>query len=319
MKKVVSTVICFLIAVSCLVPALAQPRQKTQPPSGYGLPSASSFGGGYQGQMSTGLPRVDGLHLDGCAQVRRPGDAQWYDPIDEKLNAYVRWNQRCFPLKVWISDGRHLPDVSWDDLVEDRVPRVLQMLMRDPRAFAQLPQVDGWSDDFAQATADGFERWRELDKLGVVKYGFVDYPDQADVLVFYTNQFVGAQGPGGTDVHGQTYGMKFTPQQVAEKLRRGERSVPVVIELKVQPSLRKFADQPDAAPIADDTELERLRADAAHEFGHALGIIKHSTDFHDLMYVNRMVPAPSTADKAVLQWLYKRAPTYWYYSATVAH
>jgi Matrixin len=265
------------------------------------------------------LPSVNGVHLSDDGQPRRPGDPQLYDPGEEDLKgALVRWNERCFPLKVWISDGRHLQDVSWETIKQDRVPRVMSMLQNDPRGFGQLPEVDGWRNEFAEAAADGFERWRDMEKLGVVRYGFVDYPEQADIMVFFTNQFVGADGPGGTTVRGQTYGMDFTPQQVTDKLKLGQKTVPVVIELRV-PQVIVRHDQNAADVPVDEVALERLRGDAAHEFGHALGIKKHSEDFHDLMYVNRMVPAPSEADKNTLKWLYSRVPNYWHYSATVSN
>jgi hypothetical protein len=309
MKRVVSAVCCLFLA------ALLGNWSATQAEPGKLKGSVSTFSGPPQQ-----LPAVNGLHLSDDGQDRPPGAAQWYDPGEEDLHGgLVRWNERCFPLKVWISDGRHLPDVPWDMLKQDRVPRVISMLQQDPAGFSQLQQIDGWRDEFAQATADGFERWRDLEKLGVVRYGFVDYPQQADIMVFYTNQFVGGDGAGGTSVHGQTYGMDFTSQQVADKLRLGQKTVPVVIELKISPQMRPSRDENGNEVPIDEMLLERLRGDAAHEFGHALGIKKHSGDRHDLMYVNRMVPAPSEADRNTLKWLYSRAPNYWHYSATVSH
>jgi predicted Zn-dependent protease len=146
-----------------------------------------------------------------------------------------------------------------------------------------------------EMVATGFEQWRELENEGVIKFGFVDSPQNADILVFFTDRFVGAAGPGGTDVHALTMGQVFTGEQVTQKIARGEPVVPIVMELKVNE---------DAA---------RLQADAAHEFGHALGIKAHSPYREDIMYENRIVDVLSPSDKATLRKLYRTIPRYWYY------
>jgi Matrixin len=314
-----------------------QKRRQTQAPTGNMLPKATfpsyagsaggvpgygmqpSYGGAaqqggsgigvhlsdYQNQSGIGsapvsganpaLPAYAGVHLDGS--VSRPaGAVSVYDPGEPTLNmATVRWDTRHFPLRVWISEGKKLPEVPWETITQDRVPRVVELLKDSGAGLNALPAAPGWTPELNDAAADGFERWRGMENEGVVRYGFVDDPNKADVLVFFTEHFMGGDGPGGTSVHGQTYGQVFTAQQLSDKIRLGQRSVPVVIELKIE-------------------DVSRLSADAAHEFGHALGIKAHSPYYDDLMYVNRSTAErPTESDKATLRWLYKQTPKYWYY------
>jgi hypothetical protein len=273
-------------------------QQARRKPQSYVLPKA-----GFQTltRPATGadsqLPTVDGVHLyEG--QSRRPNDpsiGQPYDPGEPKLNgALVRWDTRRFPLKVWISEGKKLPDMPFEMAQSERVPLV-QQLLRNPKGFDELPECPNWKPEMCDAAANGFELWRELEKEGVIRFGFVDNPWNADVVVFFTETFPGAAGPGGTNVNALTCGQVFTPQQVRLKTERGEPTVPIVMELKV------------------NEDIEKLSADAAHEFGHALGIKAHSPYREDIMHVNRGVTQLSPADKATLRSLYRTQPKYWYY------
>lgn len=241
------------------------------------------------------LPTVNGVHLHEGLD-RRPGTGvQPYDPGEPQLNmALVRWDTRKFPLKVWISEGKKLPSVPFEEIMNDRVPRV-SSLLRTAESFEQLESAPGWKALMNDTAAEGFEIWRDLEREGVISFGYVDSPAQADVMVFFTDEFPGAAGPGGTDVHGNTCGQVFTAQQVQQKSQLHQPTVPIVIELKV------------------NEESSKLRADAAHEFGHALGIKAHSPYRQDLMYVNRVVETLSPADKATLRALYRHTPKYWYY------
>ncbi len=168
-------------------------------------------------------------------------------------------------------------------------------MLRKPKSFDELVQCPNWKPEMNDSVAGGFELWREFEKEGVISFGFVDSPSQADVVVFFTDTFPGAAGPGGTDVHALTMGHVFTLEQVNMKLQRGEPKVPIVMEIKI------------------NDDLSRLQADAAHEFGHALGIKAHSPYREDIMYENRIVNDLSAADKATLRALYRAAPQYWYY------
>lgn len=295
---ILSGLLALLYSSALASGAHAQQRRRTQPAPPSSLPPAQFTSLIRSNTTIDGdLPVVDGLHLQEGI-TRRPGAAgaaQPYQPGEPKLNgALVRWDTKRMPLRVWISEGKKLPDVPFDILQAERVTRVATML-RNPKSFDELSVCPGWKPEMNEAVAEGFEQWRIFEKEGLISYGFVDLPTQADVLVFFTDRFLDAGGPGGTNVHGLTMGEIFTPQQVQMKSQRGEPTVPVVMELCV------------------NEEFGKLQADAAHEFGHALGIKAHSPYRDDIMYENRTVTDLSPADKATLRALYKTQPKYWYY------
>lgn len=288
-----------LLYSTVLAPAAeAQQRRRTQAPQGGGLPPAQFTSLIRSNSTIDGdLPVVDGLHLQE-GQTRRPGApsaAQPYQPGEPKLQgALVRWDVKRMPLRIWISEGKKLPDVPFDILQAERCKRVAMMLL-NPKSFDQLPVCPGWKPEMNDAVAEGFEQWRLFEKEGLLSFGFVDSPTQADIVVFFTDRFIDAAGPGGTNVHGLTMGEIFSAPQVQMKIQRGEPTIPVVMEL------------------CTNEELGKLQADAAHEFGHALGIKAHSPYRDDIMYENRTVTDLSAADRATIRALYKTLPKYWYY------
>lgn len=52
-----------------------------------------------------------------------------------------------------------------------------------------------------------------------------------------------------------------------------------------------------------------VRRTVIHEMGHTLGILDHSMDSTDIMYITPIVPAPSAADRTTIQVLYHTTPT----------
>lgn len=292
-----SSLLALLYSTIWLTPhAIAQSKRRQ--PAGYYLPKA-----GFQTLTrpaygaDSELPTVDGLHLQEGMSRRpdSPSSNQPYPAGEPSLNgAIVRWDTRRFPLKIWISEGKKLPEVPFEIAQQERVPRV-QTMLRSPPSFDALPECPGWKPEMNDSVANGFEMWRDLEKEGLISFGFVESPAMADVMVFFTDTFPGAAGPGGTNVNALTMGQVFTPQQVNMKMERGEPTVPIVMELKI------------------NEDFGKLQADAAHEFGHALGIKAHSPYREDIMHVNRAVTQLSTADKATMRSLYKTVPKYWYY------
>lgn len=306
------------ILVTCLVwsnigvpTASAQARRKgAQPQRTYSLPKAgfpvltrtgeenpSMTSGGSIGASSGGdLPVINGLHLE--EGINR-GQGQGVHPYEsnEPGQPTVRWDSRKFPVRVWISQGQQLPPLPLKIAEDDRPTRIHNML-QDPASngrFEELPVCKGWQPSMCDVVAEGIEAWRDMDNEGIVKFGFVDRPQDADVLVFFTDTFPDSTGPGGNRVGAHTTGKAYTSQQIQSFAQQRLARVPVVMEFNVT------------------EELPKMQAEAAHEFGHALGITAHSPYREDLMYLYRIVETPSSADKATLRALYKSIPQMWRY------
>ncbi|MBY0359329.1 MAG: matrixin family metalloprotease [Candidatus Obscuribacterales bacterium] len=240
------------------------------------------------------LPQAAGLHLAPGLNRKAGAPAEIYNPGEPSLGMkLVQWDRRRLPLKVWISMGKKLPEESFATLQASRPDEVYQMLV-EPKSIWELPDCPGWTQDMNVAVANGIEQWREFENEGLISFGFVDRPEDANVLVFFVDHFVDADSPGGISVHANTSAKVFDANVIRQALAGGKMipRYPVVIEMQVNP------------------ELYRLQADAAHEFGHALGIKAHSPYREDIMHENRQVDILSASDKATLRWLYRQRPTF---------
>jgi len=253
------------------------------------LPKAGfqTYGGGQQ----SNLPGVNGLHLTPGEDRQSNQKSTYYPPGEPTLNgALVRWEAKKMPLKIWIAPGYKLPDCPFEQIQETRVEEVYTMLktpVADP--FAQLQTAFSWTPDTNYIVANGLEQWRQFQNEGLLSFVFTDDPRNAQILIFFSDGFSDSGTPGGTHVAGITSAQVY-PFDLAQQVNIAQK--PVIIELLL------------------DGNLERLQAQSAHEFGHALGIKAHSPYRDDLMYVDRIVPQLSPGDVSTLRFLYKQKPQY---------
>ncbi|HEY9784893.1 MAG TPA: matrixin family metalloprotease [Candidatus Obscuribacterales bacterium] len=246
------------------------------------------------------LPTSMGVHLaPGLDRGRNASSADWYDPGEPDLKMqWVRWERRKMPLRVWISPGLVLPECPFDQLKSSRPLMVAEMIHSSDKAnpFEGLATVPNWSNELGEQVASGIEMWKPFEQEGLFGYDFTANPREANILVFFNENFQGATQPGGIAVGGLTCAQAIPVAKVQECLARGSMPVtpPVVIELS----------------LGVNSTPEKLRAASAHEFGHALGIKAHSPYRDDIMHENRVVEQLSTADKNTIRRLYK-ANTQW--------
>lgn len=243
------------------------------------------------------LPVIDGMHLTPGITRKKGAPVEVYPPGEPSLNgALVRWEPTKMPLRIWISPGQKLPEVPYAALQDMRVGQVSDLL-KDINQMAALPVVPGWSPTSNEMVANGFEQWREFENEGLISFGFVEDPRDAQILVFFTDRFAGSEGPGGTSTHGMTIARMLPAAEIkAWEAKNGKSHPqwPIVMELVI------------------GSDFGKLQAEAAHEFGHALGIKAHSPYREDLMHENRIVEILSPNDKATLRWLYKQRTPYIY-------
>lgn len=248
----------------------------------------------FNGYSQNDLPSISGLHLAPGLDRKAGAPAEVYQPGEPSLGMkLVQWDRRRLPLKIWISMGKKLPEEPFTVLQQNRPDEVYQMLS-DPKSLWELPECPGWTSDMNVAVANGIEAWREFENEGLFSFGFVDRPEEANVMVFFVDHFVDATSPGGISVHANTSAKIFDAEVVRQAEKNGKivPHYPVIIEMQVNP------------------ELYKLQADAAHEFGHALGIKAHSPYRDDIMHENRQKEVLSPSDKATVRWLYRQRPSY---------
>lgn len=278
-------------------PAQAQVIKRKLPKAGF--QSLMRPGGQTQGYSGGGQQMVtggsSGVHLvPGLDRGNRSTATDWYDPGEPDLKMqWVRWEPRKMPLRVWISPGLQLPPLPFQELKATRVDTVAQMCFQgtDPNPFSSLTQVNGWTDEMGEAVCAGIEMWKPFEQEGLFSFDFTGNPREANILVFFNDNFAGASEPGGISTGGYTCAQAIPYAKIAEALSQGKtpRTPPVVMELS----------------LGVNSTLEKLKAATAHEFGHALGIKAHSPYRDDIMHENRVVEQLSQADKNTIRRLYK--------------
>ncbi|MBX9669718.1 MAG: hypothetical protein K2X93_18995, partial [Candidatus Obscuribacterales bacterium] len=257
LQRLIKTAVILVVFLSQIIPiptAFGQtrrlPKAQFQRFSGYAPTSDPvSSGAGLGGLSGTGLT-TPGVHLTTGEERNARNMNVPYNPGEPKLNmGLVRWKRTNMPLKVWISPGLMLPPEPFEQLENSRVELVFNM-MKDPtpNPLEGLPTAPGWTEEMNYQVAAGIEQWRQFENEGLLSFGFTSDPRNAQILVFFNDQFKGAAGPGGTNVGALTMAQLFTPAQQANPL------------YKQKPVIMEFSTAVNHLP-------EKMQASAAHEFG----------------------------------------------------
>lgn len=230
-----------------------------------------------------------------------------YPQFHYKDGRVARWIAEQMPVKVYVAPGYCL-DQFTDDQIGAPVmntdntnawPDLVKGLMDNPSSITSLPVADNFSREQLQAAVAGISMWKPFEQEGYFSYVFTDDPTDADIYVFWTHHFVNKMGLAlfANDIRGQTAQYLLPLQACLADPEKASRSMkPVVIYLRTSES--------DGKPMS----YGKMRAAAAHEFGHALGIIDHSNNPVDLMskyYGNGVI---SINDAATIRYLYRLVP-----------
>jgi predicted Zn-dependent protease len=215
----------------------------------------------------------------------------------------IRWIHDQMPLKVYVSPGICL-DGMIDQMgapltnVDNRAhwPDVVADVIQNPQKFQTLPPAKGYVPQHAAAAIQGINSWKPFEKEGIISYALVDNPTEADIYVFWTDHFTDKLGMGlfQNDIRGYTAKRSF-PYAAIQAGKMADFK-PVVVLLRTTDS------------AGNPMSLDRMKASAAHEFGHALGIEGHSTNANDLMSIYYGHGTVSAGDAATLRYLYRQTP-----------
>lgn len=216
----------------------------------------------------------------------------------------IRWLNEQMPLKVYVADGTSLDSIIDQQLGasamnvdnRDHWPDVVAQVIQNQEQLQSLQPAIGYTPDQKQAALQGINSWKAFEKEGLLSFTFTNDPGDADIYVFWTNHFVNKLGMGlfAKDIRGYTAKRSFP--LAAIKANQPVQFRPVVT------ILRTVDGQGNPMPY------DKMRASAAHEFGHALGIEGHSTNPNDLMSVFYGHGAISGSDAATIRQLYHMTP-----------
>lgn len=215
----------------------------------------------------------------------------------------VRWIQEQMPLKVYVSPGLTLDSIideqlgapvtnvdnlaAWPDLVASIIEK---------NEINSLSVAEGFVNDHLQAALAGINSWKQFEREGLFSFQLTDDPSDADIYVFWTNHFVNKLGLAlfANDIRGYTAKRSFWFRQIQAGKHADFRPVVTL--------LRTTDGRGNPMPLL------KMKASAAHEFGHALGIEGHSGNPVDLMSVYYGRGVISANDAATIRHLYRLTP-----------
>jgi predicted Zn-dependent protease len=270
------------------------------------LKKLSVTGAGAGAMLATTLFFASSQHCDAYRAQARPavraGSGVVYPEFRSNYGT-IRWVADQMPVKVYVAPGLTLDSIIDPQLGapmtnvdgRDRWPDLVADVVSNPQQFQSLQVAQGYIPEHFQAAVQGINSWKAFERDGV-KFQIVDDPAEADIHVFWTNHFVNKLGLGlfQNDIRGYTAKRSFPYKAI---LSGKQAQFKPVVTL-----LRTTEGNGVTMPFV------KMKASAAHEFGHALGIEGHSPYASDLMSVYYGRGVISTNDAATIRYLYHCTP-----------
>lgn len=225
-------------------------------------------------------------------------------PQFRSSSGVVRWISDQMPLKVYISNGLTLDNIV--DPVNNaplcninntgKWPDVAAQVLENPERLQSLPVAEGFLANHYQAALEGISEWKRFENEGLFSFQFSNNPADADIYLFWTKQFRAGSGFAllYNDIRGCT--AKWMAWYRDVQAGKNIQFKPVVIIMRTTDS------------VGSPKSFAEMKAGAAHEFGHALGIDGHSTNSNDLMSINYGHGVISNNDAATIRYLYHLTP-----------
>jgi len=261
---------------------------------------------GAQAQFRTTYADKGGLRGNQAQPARQPirsGNAFVY-PEFKSSYGVIRWIPEQMPLKVYVSRGLSLEGIIDEAMGApvnnvnniNKWPDLLAEVAGNPEGMGSLPVAEGFTQEHYQACVEGINMWKPFAAEGLFNFTLTNDPSEADIYVFWVHHFVDKMGLAlfSGDIRGYTAKRSFPYKAIMAGGRADFK--PVLIQLRTVES--------NGVPMP----YGKMRAAAAHEMGHALGIEGHSPYNTDLMSVYYGRGVLSANDIATIRYLYKSTP-----------
>jgi tetratricopeptide (TPR) repeat protein len=194
-----------------------------------------------------------------------------------------------------VADDPHGPDF-WASITKQGLPRRWPPEKLPIKIFVDSGSlVSGMHESFRQILIDSLEAWMKAAQ-GRLSYQQVARPDQADLVCDWTSN------PGEVTGKGTE-----SEQGVAHIFGRDSGQGSVEISRATVRILTIDKEKSEELPVSDDM----MKKTCLHEIGHALGLMGHSPNSHDVMFFSEsptVWPVLSKRDKATLLRLYESYP-----------
>lgn len=290
---------CLTIVVSLACPGLAQFKNRYT-----NLPPVTGFGSAGTRPQQQQFNRQN-TPTRSTGQAKQPmATGSGVYPEFRSPHGIIRWIPDQMPLRVWVSNGLAIDQILDPQLgapytnvdAVNQWPDFVANVLQNPQQLNSLPQAEGFVPQHRQAAMEGINYWKRFEKEGLLSFEFTDDPMEADIHVFFVHHFVNKLGLGlfASDIRGYTSKNCFPYQAILQGKKANFRPVVVL--------LRCTEKQGQSMP------LDKMRAAAGHEMGHALGIDGHSKNPGDLMSMYYGNGVLSASDIATIRHLYKSTP-----------
>ncbi len=237
-----------------------------------------------------------------CANVLGQGVVY---PQVKSSYGLIHWLPEQMPLKVYIAKG-----ISLDTIIDEELgapydnvdninkwPDLAAFVVNNLDKQDQLKVADGYIDDHYKAVLEGINEWKKFENESLFSFTITSDPRDADIYIYFVNHFVDKLGMGlfANDIRGYTAKRSFSYKKIIEEGKQASFK-PVLVLLRTTES--------NGLPMP----FAKMKAAAAHEFGHALGIEGHSLNPGDLMSIYYGNGNVSINDAKTIRYLYSTKP-----------
>lgn len=198
----------------------------------------------------------------------------------------VRWSKRKMPLTIYVSDGKLIPKLFDDAVLDTQECIQIGRWARQPSFISRLKTSNLYKPAHKQAVMEGVRRWRWAEQEKILSFRFTNDATKADILVFWCHKL---RGFGAWTYH---------PQLVPGV------ALPSIIFM----SLESCNGSDDKRYTDSFTQI------TTHELGHAIGL-EHSPYEEDLMFHSARKNF-SKGDKATIRALYSLPADYTFLSVS---